>query len=591
MRFRPTEVLFSPTADCNLDCPHCTTEKSKQKLPAKNAGDFLSGCRKAGVKRVGFTGGEPFLNPEFLYAVTRRAVKEGMLFDRIMTNGVWYKNKAELKRVLKKLRDSGYDGDICVSIDAFHRQSLKKLALFVETAVSIWNRPDMVSIASVGKAAERATRKKLKDLTSLLANSKNSSLRGREAPEAISKKGLLRPFGPRNDDFKRIDSRIVLKKITIDLSPIGKAGRFRKAWSKKWFKDDYCKGPGNALFVLPDGDVKPCCGYAADSDGLTIGNIRRDSAKTIIENAGKNNFIAAVFGAGLGKIRKRMEVFGFKFPGRTDNHCFFCYYLQNEAPEAFLKKCLRSLRLVVLAVAILTMLAQHSCAFGADVILKKSADFKVMSTTVIKKTPILRWYHEGMYYDGKKMYVANGEGGKVWVLDPETGKVLFELEGPGKFTESIIGYLDGKYLLTDWDDEKLYIVNISGEKISLEKEVFSFSPAHPAGAVLAGERLLVITWTRGFGTKFHVVEFDKDLNYVGRVTIKGIMDPAHMAWDGKNLWITSWFSKTVFSVDIDAWEITGSFSSPADKATGIAWDGRYLWITGTYDDLYCLEVS
>jgi len=555
MRFQPTEVLFSPTADCNLDCPHCTTKKSHQKLSIKVAGDFLSGCCKTGVKRVGFTGGEPFLNPEFLYSITRRAVEEGMLFDRITTNGVWYKNKAELKSVLERLRASGYDGDICVSVDAFHRQSLKKLALFVEIAALVWNRPDIVSIAFVGKALESATRKKLKHLARLVS------------------KGVM------------------LKKIKIDISPIGKASRFRTPWGKKWFKDDYCAGPGNTLFVLPSGDVKPCCGYATDSDRLTIGNIRRDSASDIIERAGNDHFITAVFGAGLGKIRINMEKSGFKFPRKTDNHCFFCHYLLTEVPRDLLKKCLRALKFAVSAIALTSILANHSYVYGAEIRLKRSADFKAIEAAVIKKTPIPRWYHEGLFYDGKNMYVANGECGMVWVLDPETGKVLSELEGPGKFTESIIGTGDGKFLLTDWDDEKLYLVNISGKKIFVEKEIFSFSPAHPAGVVLAGERLFVITWTRGFGTKFHILEFDKKFNFIGRVTIKDIMDPAHMAWDGKYLWVTSWFSKTVFRVDINTWEITGSFSSPATKATGIAWDGRYLWITGTYDDLYCMSVS
>jgi len=555
MRFRPTEVLFSPTADCNLDCPHCTTEKSDQKLPVNIAGEFLSGCLKAGMKRVGFTGGEPFLNPGFIYSITRLAVEEGMLFDRIMTNGVWYKNKTKLKSVLERLRASGYDGDICVSVDAFHRQNLKKLAMFIETVALVWNRPDMVSIAFIGKASEGATRKKLKDLARL------------------------------------VDKGIMLKKIKIDISPVGKASRFRKAWGKKWFKDDYCAGPGNTLFVLPNGDVKPCCGYATDSDRLTIGNIRRDSANDMIARARKDSFVSAVFGAGLGKIRISMEKSGFKFPGKTDNHCFFCHYLLNEAPYDLLKKCLRVLRFVVLAVTLTGIFAHNSYVYGADIKLKRSADFKEIEAAVIKKTPIPRWYHEGLFYDGKNMYVANGECGMVWVLDPETGKVLSELEGPGKFTESIIGTGNGKFLLTDWDDEKLYLVSISDKKIFIEKELFSFSPAHPAGVVLAGEKLFVITWTRGFGTKFHILEFDKDLNFIGRVIIKDIMDPAHMAWDGKDLWITSWFSKTVFRVNIDTWEVTGSFPSPAEKATGVAWDGQRLWITGTYDDLYCMSVA
>jgi len=46
-------------------------------------------ARKLGVKEIFVTGGEPFLYPEFLCAVARRAAVLGFRFDKIMTNGVW----------------------------------------------------------------------------------------------------------------------------------------------------------------------------------------------------------------------------------------------------------------------------------------------------------------------------------------------------------------------------------------------------------------------------------------------------------------------------------------------------------------------
>ena len=68
-------------------------------------------------------------------------------------------------------------------------------------------------------------------------------------------------------------------------------------------------------------------------------------------------------------------------------------------------------------------------------------------------------------------------------------------------------------------------------------------------------------------------------------------EPAHMAWDGRYLWITSWYYRNVYKVNPDTWTIISYFLAPCNKPTGIAWDGKYLWITGTYADLYKVELE
>ncbi|MDD5422621.1 MAG: radical SAM protein [Candidatus Omnitrophota bacterium] len=320
MGFDPEEVLFSPTARCNLACPHCTSAKTGPNLSVGTAERFLAGCGKIGIKYVGFTGGEPFLAPDFLCSLTRKAVSEGMLFDRIMTNGVWYKSGSHLDGALARLRKAGYDGSICVSVDAFHKQDLKKAARFIETAVSIWQRPDIVSIARTTGARDKATDRMLRILARLLGAGYARAGRGSHCI--------------RNDSvFVRVSN--------IELSPVGKAGRLKDPWGGRWFKEDYCKGPGNAFFVMPDGKVKPCCGYAADSEILTIGNIKRDSAADILRRAGSNRFVAAVFDSGLTEIRKKLERLGVKFPGKTTNHCYLCYYILNNIPGEILRRCLK----------------------------------------------------------------------------------------------------------------------------------------------------------------------------------------------------------------------------------------------------------
>lgn len=304
--FRPDEVLFSPTSQCNLRCAHCDIEKRPAALPIKTAVRFLDACARAGVKRVGFTGGEPFFALDFLCALTKETVRRQMSFSRIMTNGACFKNNGSMVSALKKLFSAGYDGDICVSVDAFHNQDLQKVASFIMAAADIWRRPDIVSIAAVKGALENKTRRRIARLTRLL--------------------------NTRKDLFIRV--------FYIDLSPVGKASRLKDPWDGKWFKDDFCKGPGNVFFVLPDGKVSPCCGYANDTDLLAIGSIKHDTPKKLRQNAQKNRFVSTIFSSGFHTIRKSLERSGIRFPGKTTNHCFFCHYLTGCVPRSILKECL-----------------------------------------------------------------------------------------------------------------------------------------------------------------------------------------------------------------------------------------------------------
>ncbi|MDO8535641.1 MAG: hypothetical protein Q7S30_01320 [Candidatus Omnitrophota bacterium] len=310
--FRPKEILFSPTTNCNLHCVHCDIEQIPEILNKNTALKFLTASFRYGIKRVGFTGGEPFLALGFMCAISRAAAGRGMLFGRIMTNGTWFSTNKELLSAFDRLSRAGYDGDLCLSVDAFHRQDLKKCASFIRGAVKVWRRHDIVSIAVVKGAKEYQTRGRLAKLARVL--------RGR----LVMVNG--KPAAIKNKSF-------FIKIFYIDLSPIGKAAGLKDAWDGKWFKDDLCKGPGNVFFVLPDGTVKPCCGYAADSDILTIGSIKWDSPKQLVRNAGKDRFISSIFGSGLHSIRKRLEKSGVRFPGRTTNHCFFCHYVTHHVPQ------------------------------------------------------------------------------------------------------------------------------------------------------------------------------------------------------------------------------------------------------------------
>lgn len=326
MPFRPEEVLFAPTLSCNLACSHCANgvPRSKKTLPQRDAARFLGQCAAIGIRRVGFTGGEPFLETGFLFSLVKETVRDGLLFGRIMTNGVWWPGARELKDTLTGLRDAGYDGEICVSLDTFHVRAgrpgyIKKVARFIKTAVSLWRRPDVVSMATVTGLRDDETASMLRSLAALLGARVMQSPAGRTCIKGPS---------------------VFIRADTIALAPIGSAAALKDPWDGRWFKEDHCNGPGNVFLVMPDGDVKPCCGYASDENALTIGNIRRHSARDLLERSRRNRFVSTVFGSGLSAIRKRLERAGVGLPGKTSSHCYFCSYVINDVPKGALARCL-----------------------------------------------------------------------------------------------------------------------------------------------------------------------------------------------------------------------------------------------------------
>ena len=216
---------------------------------------------------------------------------------------------------------------------------------------------------------------------------------------------------------------------------------------------------------------------------------------------------------------------------------------------------------------------------------------KPLQVKIVEKLDIPKWYHEGLYFDGKNIWVNNGEEGRTWVVDPSDGSVIKQLEPVGPFTEAITLKSKGIYFLTDWELKKVYTVRIDNDRMISQSE-FSVEPAHPAGAVWTGKNLFVITWARSLtGTKFHILKMDDKFNITQKRKIDTIQEPSQIAWDGKSLWISSWYSRRVYKMDPENFKILGYFKTPMERATGITWDGKYLWLTGTNAGLYKMEVN
>lgn len=284
--FIPTEIIFSVTESCNLNCKHCFVSRSPKKLDKEASKQFLLSCKNTNIDKVGFSGGEPFLNMDFLIDLIKFCVEQDFMFDQITTNGDWWKTEEELNTTLQKIYDAGYDGNFCLSWDEFHGQTKERMTKFIETVEHLFG-----------------------------ANSINIQycVSGDSTPPTEESKIL----SYLNDTFPEIN---------IYKLPQSFMSTDERAWnSKKWFKDDYCQGPGNILFIHPDGRIAPCCGFANENEKLIIGNIS-DTFENVMKKAEENPMIKLCYEKGLSKLTRKRNIKN-NTPGKTDDICTFCDWI------------------------------------------------------------------------------------------------------------------------------------------------------------------------------------------------------------------------------------------------------------------------
>jgi len=294
--FFPGEIIFSVTNACNLHCEHCFVGRNPKKIDIEAAKRFLKGCVEASIanpelpkiEKIGFSGGEPFLYTEFILELTKTAVSLDLLFDQIMTNGDWWHNETDLRSTLQKVYDAGYDGKIGLSWDSFHGQATERMETFIGTVQEIFGE-DAINIQTVKGGPE-------------ISN----------APQP---------------DFLEKHPEIKVYHLPQTFPADDKRG-----WqSRHWFKEDYCQGPGNILYIHADGNIAPCCGFANENRALFIGNIT-DSFEKVMEKASSNPLIKRCFDEGLShyrhhELKKQLRAERKKLPGKTSNICTFCDYV------------------------------------------------------------------------------------------------------------------------------------------------------------------------------------------------------------------------------------------------------------------------
>lgn len=302
--FNPEEIIFSVTTLCNKKCPHCFIDRTPAALKSDEAINFLKSIKASNhstIEKVGFSGGEPFLAPDFLTKVIKECLDLDFMFDRIMTNGDWWNNKDELKSNLQKIYDSGYDGKIGLSYDSFHAQDENRIVTFIKTVWEIFGN-DSLEIQSVGQSENML--RSLADKLQL------------EYTEELSASG-------RGIALLKDEEHFLFANIQTESFQSTDSRAFK---DKNWFKDDFCEGPGQVLFVHATGDIAPCCGFANENKALFIGKIT-DTFDEVMQKSYKNELVNICYKEGLSKQIKLLQNEGLSIPGKTEDICTFCDFL------------------------------------------------------------------------------------------------------------------------------------------------------------------------------------------------------------------------------------------------------------------------
>lgn len=323
--FNPEEIIFCPTAECNLRCPHCFVKQDKITLDQKKSIDFLVSSA-SNIKKIGFSGGEPFLNLDFMLSLIKKTVQLDLLFDQIMTNGTWWKTTQELHSTLTKIQQAGFDGKIGLSWDIFHNQNPQKIEYFIQTVQNYFGKQS-ITIQSVKPYMGGSLPPSRHFVASIPLSTGDTPATPPDIETAH------KTFQKALKKWKLTFNTFIKNhpEIPVYILPQTFVSEDKRAWKNLfWFKEDYCEGPGQVLYIHANGKIAPCCGFANENEQLIIGTIN-DNFQTIIKNAQNNKMIKLCYEKGLSnckkEIKQKLQKQGKKIPGKCRDICSFCDFI------------------------------------------------------------------------------------------------------------------------------------------------------------------------------------------------------------------------------------------------------------------------
>lgn len=252
-------------------CCHDQEEYGRGKLSPAQAIDWIAQAANIpSIRRVIFTGGEPFLYHKELLEVMR-ATRTGGLPVRIVTAAHWAETEARARELLAPLKEQGLD-ELSVSTDPTHQEFVP--ASFAENAlraaVGMEIRTEVVGVFWDPRA-------RVED--HLQVPEGTGKLTRLAAPRGRSRE---RPVTP--SEYCLTDARFL--------------------GCREYRRYDFA--------AYPDGRLYPCCAGGSNIRGeLCLGNLNEDLLEPLVEKAHADPYLRVVLSLGVAFL---YEIAAHRFP-------------------------------------------------------------------------------------------------------------------------------------------------------------------------------------------------------------------------------------------------------------------------------------
>ena len=246
-RFGVRNLALIPSWECDVACHHCvfsSSPRAKGRLDLVQALQFIDeliSC--SNIEIVTLSGGEAFVDPDYLLAVARHCGKRPVSF-RIVTNASFAVSDEAAKAQLLPLREAGLHS-VSVSWDRFHEAFIS--AERVKTAIRACRR--------LGITVE---------MTCVVSRES----RIEDALAALGEEGYE------------------LRVVQVKALPIGRGARKLKPESlfpaSYWERGRACGSDFDTIAIVRDGTVYPCCAVGGFTDAIALGRYPNESAAELL---------------------------------------------------------------------------------------------------------------------------------------------------------------------------------------------------------------------------------------------------------------------------------------------------------------------
>jgi MoaA/NifB/PqqE/SkfB family radical SAM enzyme len=260
MNYFPESVVFLLTDRCNAGCSFCGIERSDtyHDLPLEVIFDCINQSHELGVRRIAFSGGEPFIRYGDMLKCMKYAKSKG-LKSIVTTNACYARSEENGLKITKELKEAGLT-QIAVSFDIDHLRH--------------------VPYSSCLNAIEAALSNDLK-ITIITTNIEST----KSENELLLQK-LANDLGSKPDEnniWIKNGRKIVVQQRFA--TPLGEARKLDyNEFRLREMEDSLASCEADGLTVKSNGDIVPCCNFpAVTNDVYVVGNARNTRLKTAIK--------------------------------------------------------------------------------------------------------------------------------------------------------------------------------------------------------------------------------------------------------------------------------------------------------------------